>query len=83
MASRARSWCLIDPVSSAGSTLALPAQPATRAQGPGAGQGKEFRLLVFDLETQKSAADVGGWDKAHLMRMSVGVVHKYTLTRRL
>jgi DEAD/DEAH box helicase domain-containing protein len=36
---------------------------------------KDFRLLVFDLETQKSAAEVGGWDKCHLMRMSVGVVY--------
>jgi DEAD/DEAH box helicase domain-containing protein len=32
------------------------------------------RLVVFDLETQRSAAEVGGWDKAYLMRMSLGVV---------
>jgi len=38
---------------------------------------RDFRLLVFDLETQMSAADVGGWDKAHLMRMSVGVVYDH------
>jgi DEAD/DEAH box helicase domain-containing protein len=31
-------------------------------------------IVVFDLETQRSAAEVGGWDKAHLMRMSLGVV---------
>ncbi len=32
------------------------------------------RLVVFDLETRRSAADVGGWDKAHLMGVSVGIV---------
>jgi DEAD/DEAH box helicase domain-containing protein len=36
------------------------------AQGP--------RIVVFDLETQRSAAEVGGWDRAHLMRMSIGIV---------
>jgi hypothetical protein len=30
-------------------------------------------IIYFDLETQKSAADVGGWDKKRDMRMSVGV----------
>ena len=32
------------------------------------------RVLVFDLETQKLAQDVGGWHNTHLMRLSVGVV---------
>ena len=31
-------------------------------------------VVVFDLETQRSAAEVGGWNKAHMMGMSVGVV---------
>ena len=31
-------------------------------------------IVVFDLETQRSAAEVGGWNKAHMMGMSVGVV---------
>ena len=30
---------------------------------------------VFDLETQRSALEVGGWHKAHLMRVSCGVVY--------
>jgi DEAD/DEAH box helicase domain-containing protein len=30
-------------------------------------------LVYFDLETQKSAEDVGGWDKISAMKMSVGV----------
>jgi DEAD/DEAH box helicase domain-containing protein len=33
------------------------------------------RLVVFDLETQLSAQDVGGWQNAHLMRVAVGVVY--------
>ena len=32
------------------------------------------RVVVFDLETQRSAAEVGGWNKAHMMGMSIGVV---------
>ena len=33
-----------------------------------------FRVLYFDLETQKSANEVGGWDKTEFMRLAVGVV---------
>ncbi|MEC7228268.1 MAG: Zn-binding domain-containing protein, partial [Candidatus Latescibacterota bacterium] len=40
--------------------------PPEAAAGP--------RVVVFDLETQRSAAEVGGWNKAHMMGMSVGVV---------
>ena len=29
-------------------------------------------IVYFDLETQKSADDVGGWNKIRDMRMSVG-----------
>ena len=32
-------------------------------------------ILYFDLETQKSAEEVGGWDKIRDMRMSVGVTY--------
>lgn len=32
------------------------------------------RILYFDLETQKSADEVGGWSNSHLMKLSVGVV---------
>ena len=31
-------------------------------------------LVVFDLETQRSAAEVGGWNRAYLMGMSLAVV---------
>ena len=34
----------------------------------------EHQVLVFDLETQRSAEDVGGWRNCHLMRLAVGCV---------
>ena len=32
------------------------------------------RITYFDLETRKSAQDVGGWHNTHLMRVSVAVI---------
>ena len=32
-------------------------------------------IVYFDLETQKSADEVGGWDKISLMRLSVAVTY--------
>lgn len=32
-------------------------------------------IVYFDLETQKSADEVGGWDKISSMRMSIGVTY--------
>jgi DEAD/DEAH box helicase domain-containing protein len=32
-------------------------------------------IVYFDLETQKSAQEVGGWDKISLMGMSIGVLY--------
>jgi len=32
------------------------------------------RVVTFDLETQRSAQEVGGWHNAHLMRVALGVV---------
>ena len=32
------------------------------------------RVLFFDLETQKSADEVGGWENAHKMKLATGVV---------
>ena len=32
-------------------------------------------IVYFDLETQKSASDVGGWDKISHMGMSIGVTY--------
>jgi len=33
------------------------------------------RILIFDLETKKSADEVGGWGNVHLMELAVGVVY--------
>lgn len=33
------------------------------------------RVLFFDLETQRLAEEVGGWENKHLMRVSVAVVY--------
>lgn len=35
-------------------------------------------IVYFDLETQKSALEVGGWNKARDMRMSLGVTYSTT-----
>lgn len=37
------------------------------------GQDRGFGTVLFDLETQLSAAEVGGWNKAHRMRVAIGV----------
>jgi DEAD/DEAH box helicase domain-containing protein len=33
------------------------------------------RIVYFDLETQRSAAEVGGWHNAHLMRLALAVLY--------
>ncbi|NQZ97278.1 MAG: DEAD/DEAH box helicase [Myxococcales bacterium] len=33
------------------------------------------RLVYFDIETQRSAAEVGGWHNAHLMRLALAVTY--------
>ena len=33
------------------------------------------RVIFFDLETQRSAAEVGGWHNAHLMRVALAVIY--------
>ncbi len=33
-----------------------------------------LRIVAFDLETQRSAEEVGGWHNAHLMRLACAVV---------
>lgn len=38
-------------------------------------QKTEKRLVVFDVETKRSAGEVGGWNKAHLMGLAAAVVY--------
>jgi DEAD/DEAH box helicase domain-containing protein len=42
---------------------------------PAAGPAKNLHFGVFDLETQRSAAEVGGWHRAHLMKISCAVLY--------
>lgn len=35
---------------------------------------RDYRILYFDIETQRSADEVGGWGNKHLMKVSVAVV---------
>ncbi|MCE5334691.1 MAG: DEAD/DEAH box helicase [Desulfobacteraceae bacterium] len=37
---------------------------------------RELRIGFFDLETQKLAGEVGGWQNTHLMRVSVAVLQE-------
>lgn len=48
-----------------------PAKPAPVKPKP---TGSGPRVQYFDLETQKSAEDVGGWGNIHKMGLAVGVV---------
>jgi DEAD/DEAH box helicase domain-containing protein len=50
----------------------LPAFPLSRV-GRGVGV-RERNTILFDLETLRSATDVGGWDKAHRMGVAIGVL---------
>jgi len=47
-------------------------EPAPEIEAPPVEQGS---TLVFDLETQLSAEDVGGWGNCSKMRMALGVVY--------
>src|SRR5258706_2682000 len=39
------------------------------------GASEQKNIVDLDLETEKSADEVGGWDKISLMRMSVAVTY--------
>ena len=42
--------------------------------GPDSDQSEQ-RIVYFDLETQRLAQDVGGWQNTHLMGISVAVIY--------
>ena len=50
---------------SAGAAPAEPPEEEPEAPAP--------RMVFFDLETQRSAEEVGGWHNTHLMRVALGV----------
>ena len=54
--------------------LGLFGEPADQEPAKTTKRETESRIQYFDLETQKSAEDVGGWGNIHKMRLAVGVV---------
>ena len=51
-----------------------PAEPAALARAPELSTAAYApRLVFFDIETQRSAEEVGGWHNAHLMRVALAV----------
>ncbi len=57
-----------------------PSHPSSTSSYPQVKEGSETAAgaspaLVFDLETQRSAEDVGGWEHRHRMGLAVGVVY--------
>jgi len=72
------------PETTAPFDIALPEDvPAPRRDEPSAAPHPKpkppKRFAVFDLETQLSAQEVGGWHNARKMRVSVGVVYDSAL----
>jgi DEAD/DEAH box helicase domain-containing protein len=63
------------PARDPGATLAAIATARAAASAPAP------RLAFFDLETQRSAEEVGGWHNAHLMRVAVAVVYDTATSR--
>jgi DEAD/DEAH box helicase domain-containing protein len=57
-----------------------PVEPAGRASAPAPPAWLEeeicrHRILFLDIETQRSAEEVGGWHNKHLMRVAAAVVY--------
>ena len=54
--------------------LGLFGEPADQEPAKTTKRETESRIQYLDLETQKSADDVGGWGNIHKMKLAVGVV---------
>lgn len=57
-------------------TTALPAPSTAKERSPAGADNLPARYGVFDVETQRSAQEVGGWHRAELMRVSVAVLYE-------
>lgn len=55
--------------------LEQPLQRKSAAEEQLPRDANQRRILYFDLETQRSALEVGGWQNSHLMMVSVAVVY--------
>jgi DEAD/DEAH box helicase domain-containing protein len=60
-----------EPVGPPSEARASRSRPSAEALRRGTGGGG---TVLFDLETQRSAVDVGGWQNAHRMLVAVGVL---------
>jgi DEAD/DEAH box helicase domain-containing protein len=56
-------------------TGAPPEAAATLLRTPEPGPGPGRRVLTFDLETRRAAAEVGGWRYIERLGLALGVVH--------
>jgi DEAD/DEAH box helicase domain-containing protein len=58
-------------------------KPADRVSPPEPASAgpSQFHWVVFDVETQRSAAEVGGWDRADRMGLSLAVVYDHSSAR--
>lgn len=65
--------CPVLPVSAAG-PVPLPASPSPPAAEPAPGETPE-RFGVLDIETRRSAKEVGGWHRADRMGVSCAVLY--------
>ncbi|MFQ5418366.1 MAG: Zn-binding domain-containing protein [Myxococcota bacterium] len=65
----------LDPLPVAADLPALPDAGVEPMAATDAAAPTAPRVLFFDLETQRSAEEVGGWHNAHLMRVALAVVY--------
>jgi DEAD/DEAH box helicase domain-containing protein len=67
---------LLPPTLPGDEPVPVPAAPALQPPRPAASprRTRSARTVLFDIETLRSAADVGGWGNAHRMGVAVGVV---------
>jgi len=49
--------------------------PFGKEEGEGRRSEEDPRVFFFDLETQRSAEEVGGWHNCHNMRLAIGVIY--------
>ena len=65
-----------EPPAAPARAIAPPARPTTRRA-----RRKVTDTVLFDLETRRSAEEVGGWEQAHRMRVAIGVACHLELGR--
>ncbi|MDY0042351.1 MAG: DEAD/DEAH box helicase, partial [Desulforhabdus sp.] len=67
-------WTLAEPPTDA--ALEAEEQSAISACPAPTQESTECRIGFFDIETQRLAQEVGGWQNKHLMRLSVAVIYE-------